>query len=632
MFRFGTVVQVLVCMLSIPAFAKDSSNGYAQKSDFQICKETLLADPKDKDCQTFIHNHFAKDNGEYSCPEAQKLYSKERSKFVGACGAIPQSDGKETGDIACEFTLARCRACMGTPSDHDDAVFSCDASDYGSSKAMDTIKQAFSGFMGTDTAGQVDIGKARSRYNNCPAIGATGLKDVKKDMDDARKAVKDDLDKIPDLIDKKNKAMSDMNQALRDIRKQGNDDASQHRKDVSEAAKDAKAAQDSIQQQITAIQGQILKANDALREAQLAKYDAATKMKQTKVQAALNCHTSAIGQVTKMQQDIMQKTRGGALSTDWLRGDMTTFMQNIGLSDRKSWQKQANWYYQECMKDQSIRDIDDGANDAYNSVVAHSNAQVTSVNDQIVSLMDQLSKLANGAACGTQNFAPNGTPLQPTQACQMQMQAAQSALLMEQDYQSRMAQTSQSYQDAQNDGYRNANTIQDQINSKQNEINSDNARYKNVQDLYALKNEFDNGGDVTKDQLAKAQSQLGKLSGAADDMMGACNCHKKSKDKKCKEAEALLALLGEEPDDDAATGEDIERSPPIQIAGAHADPTPAEEGSKPAPPAKTAGAATTPAQPPARAPGATTDTPNVPQGLGAGLPEAVRGFSAPMQH
>src|SRR6185437_12281350 len=70
-----------------------------------------------------------------------------------------------------------------------------------------------------------------------------------------------------------------------------------------------------------------------------AKQDAKNKVE-------LNCHASAISQVSAMQNKVIDQM--GSNSYD--RGTFNQLLQNVGLSDRQHWQLIAEKYYNWCME------------------------------------------------------------------------------------------------------------------------------------------------------------------------------------------------------------------------------------------------------------------------------------------
>ncbi|MGZ3722173.1 MAG: hypothetical protein ACXVA9_04530, partial [Bdellovibrionales bacterium] len=256
-----------------PVYAPAPPNNDRAWDDYnRRCRDANKEDTKDcKEKLKLLYNPSG--GGIDDCKSENDAFIKAKTDFSDACAAANLGDSCAEDIVKCEEKDSEDRK-DNTP------------------RKRDTNKP-------------LDVNAAKDLYEKCPSRAGEDLDKYEKQLKEQEEKVKKLKAEVPELEEKANKVLSATNEKLTQIKVEMTDKQKKLAEDLQKITEEKDGAEKAITEQVTAIAAQIAKAQDAIGEVSVTKLEGQLKLKQTKIQADLNCHASATAQVSKMQTDVL---------------------------------------------------------------------------------------------------------------------------------------------------------------------------------------------------------------------------------------------------------------------------------------------------------------------------------------
>jgi hypothetical protein len=517
--KFETFVKAAALSLILgaggaAAAATDSGNyGSSPPEDCSVYLKPDINNPQAyEDCKNRNQQRVENDktratSSQNGCDQAINNWDKTKADLGTACSAIDaKQPSSDEGAIACTPDLVKCdcgaggvkneQICGGSESSDDDS---------GSRSSSATARAR----------------AAKAKFDKCPFLAGADLDAFEKRVKDQKERTDKLKKEISDLEDKANKSYNNTNEKLTQIKEEASRAQEEHAQKLKEASRNRDAAEQKIVQEIANMQTQISQAEDALSQEEVAMKTADIRLKATKSQIRMNCHASAMAQVSKMQDQVMQKIA----TNTYNRGGQNEMMKNIGLTDRKQWQRIAQKYYNWCMASQPTLEAIDGANDAYGVAVLQSNKSKNSIRNKIQQMKDAQLRLRDDRACApTQTFQANGSTGGETALCSAVRQAMEDMNQQEATYRAKVAQLNDKYNTTAQQGNREYQSFARQAQEKQSDLQAEQQRLSELEQMYALKNQKSGGLSADQKEINKARAAYNTLKGNAGTLLSCPMC------------------------------------------------------------------------------------------------------------
>lgn len=491
-----------------------------------------------------------------SCDTKSKDLREAQGDFIGACGAVGLPEG-----------LRDC------------------------AKKMRECKNRKS------SSGGTAIEKATALAKYCPHKSGPARERFTKELEQAKKDLKAAEDKIPGLTEKVTDGAGDGRKEMNATKEKQREEISRHNKALLEASQNRRKEEQRIYREMAQVAAQISQIDAQLIQADLQKTDAARKRDQQKVQVDLNCHANASATVSKIQAEALEQLKAGRYS----RGGQNSILRNVGLSDRNSWQRMADRYYQYCLTSKTAIESKESANIVYKSMEDQSEAMKTTLRKSKELAQQQLNRLKdpNGACSQGASTAADGAT-SDSEMCAARNDAAKAVELENKEHQAKLESFKEEMDGMQQDQMTKSFGRQQALAQAQRDVN------KNQSYIDQLQNFLDKTGDGpnTSEESKRIADNFGKWVSAAQAYDADC-CSKTSKltsgqNSACaKNAEELEAANYEAFYNSPANTEGP-KAEPVETAADKVQVTTATGGARApvtTPPARTAPSTTTPTAP-----------------------------------
>lgn len=534
MFKFISIVR-MVCMctaalLVASAHAEQSATEFLQdlanKNDSKSSENALLATYKgmcqDKDgnpkknmsaatqkrCEEMEPKVFAAAGaaGE-TCDDKKKEYELAKKEFDTACGeANITTEQESTSNIACGYAMARCGCMRKEKTEEQKNAWKCESD-------ADTKPRS------RRTAGSgPDASAAKRRMKYCPQLGPGDLKKYEERAEKAADKVKELEDKVPQAQEAAQKALTDGQEKLDSIEQEMIAAQKKHGEELEAAEKEKSETQKRLEQELMAKQQQIGQIDEQIGQMDLSKVDADMKRSETITQVDLNCHATASAVVSKKQAEALELLRAGRLN----RGGQKDMMKNVGLSDRASWERLAEKYYQWCLVSKPTKDSKASANKIYDMAIRQAEKTKADLRQRKLALQEEMKKLKDPAGqCGQVIQQADGSNNE-TEMCRAAREGAMKSMRLEADfqremmgYQKRMATAQMAAKQAYDAKLAEHARLTQQLADEKTRMNN----YEQYLDAAA-----DAGHSSETDQKAygTAKSKFTAFNGAARSLVAAC--------------------------------------------------------------------------------------------------------------
>lgn len=507
MFKFETVVHIsLIATLALPIFT------FADNSTAAV---TTLGDPCEGETKIFTEAQAKLDEAQdHQDPKLIERWTprlQAAQERLDTCRANQTKSGADCENKSEQFNTAL-----------KDFATACGDANMGGDCAKEVAK-----CMGTNKKDEDpdDDRPARSRSRDkdqpydvdgvkkqCPAAAGEDIDKLKTELKEQKEKVKKLQDELPKIEEEANTKQSTNNDKLTQLEKEMGDAQEKMGEDMQKISEEQQGAEKAITDQVTAIAVQIAKARDAIREVSLTNLQGLMERKRAKTQTDLNCHASALAQISKMQNDVSEGIRSGTYNG----GNFTNLMKNVGLSDRQRWQKIANKYYHWCLESKATKDSKAIANDAYNLLVEKSEKAKVSFGEQIKQLQAQQNQLMTPQACAQMAMQMNGSSAGGSELCKAARKAQQKSQKLERDFLERQQRASKKYTQLAQEGERNIQTLRNKYLTKQREAGEEKSRLDNLQNYLEAKYQRSHRTSTVDGKgLAKAKGLASQTESAA---------------------------------------------------------------------------------------------------------------------
>jgi hypothetical protein len=531
MFRFETIVGIVIVFSSITAFGADadlekvkklfgSSDNYLEMlQQYKTDCEPAAAAKKTptKSCQ-FLEGRLNRENsnGNGDCDNLNSLKEKVnnlRREFRKTCGPAGFPLKNTSTDIECSAAIERCNNCASSAS-NDLSGGKCDED-----VANDTKEEGF------------NFERMERVAKYCPALGGKNAKELEKKLENAQKDKKEAEKKLPEvqkkLVDARNKAEDEAGKAMDTMTKaQQNLD-----QELAEAQKKYSQEKKRIAQEITELQQQIAQADDGIRQLVLSKSDAEMQFNEAIQQINLNCHQSASNTVTKLQAD--------RLSRPFNRGNFQNMMKQVGLSDRQAWQRVAEKYYRYCLKSEATKASKRSAKAAYDSALRKADVGLQKFNEQKLALVQKQMNLKNGVCNPNAQFQPDFTGQAPDESdsCTAAKEALADGQRAQRKYNSEANKAAAEAARADKKGQNEAMVAQAELAQINQQKTDEDKRVRNLRRAYEIADEAADKSGPDPKAHDNAMDKYGEFNAEAAKYVR-CAQEKNSCDEFCKSLKA----------------------------------------------------------------------------------------------
>lgn len=556
MFRFETCVRVLFATLAITFSLVASATDDAAKSDSSaerncsvpeneyntarkayedaedtgkapdiVAKLKVRADERKAEVEKCYGTNS---NNPADCGQAKGKYSTAKGALASACLTLGGGNtGTSEGWPLCTLAINQCDACpaAGDPSNEN---IKCDGIEVNEEENADRqVNNAAFGLR------DVNVGKQLLKY--CPGKLGADQKDLEKQMQESQKEVRRLEGELPKLQQEYTEIQAETENQVSEIQDQMVEAQNQLDEQMEKAQNSQDEAIKALQEKITGIEEQIARADDNIRQIQISKTDAENTYGEAIKQIDLNCHASATQTVSKYQQDRLQLERAKQFN----RVSFNNVMKQVGVSDRQSWQRVAEKYYQWCLQSKPTKDSKDSARKIYDSALAKADEAIAKITRDKARLRDAIKKVQSDQGCNPQATGPqNGE----TDMCRAMRMAKQSAERLMRQYNSKMNQFNRKMGEAQRKGAAKAQAKLAEANLIQNQLSEERTRLNNLKQYLELAYQAGGGGTAADAKsYTDAKSKYGDFVAAASVFV---SCLKKDDclnlDTACKEASVFL--------------------------------------------------------------------------------------------
>jgi hypothetical protein len=495
MFKFVTIAYISLFACSLPALAEttqtDKCTSWMNKSEAEQIRMARQMYPRDSQAEALSRAsrslcvNGGSNSGESTCREAEEKFNQASGKFSGTCGTAgldidnPKEAGKE-GSIGCSWSKNRCR-CLNKKIDTEtEDQYRC--SELGGSSRRSSGSQSSQGSLGL-----IDINAARRRLEACPHEDPDDSDRYEKQLEKAQERMKEARKKMPELLNKSSEAQDKATQAQNDAARKASEKQKEFSKEMMEIKRkhegeEAAAVQEMAQmrQQMDAIDGQI-------RQLEMNKVDAETKLTETKVQVELQCHAMASQQVAAQQTRKMSEIKKGMPV-----GDFNSLLKNVGVSSRDAWEKVADVFYRRCLGSRPTRESKASAQRAYESTIKALDSQILTSRQGRRRIEESLGQIFSNNGCAAPAAAP-GQPSGESKLCRSIRQASEDMRVAQQNATQEQQQIQQEAIAAQRQLAQKNQNLQMEYAQAQQELNDEQKRIDNLREYLNLKREKSNG-------------------------------------------------------------------------------------------------------------------------------------------
>lgn len=363
-----------------------------------------------------------------------------------------------------------------------------------------------------ECAKAVDKCKTQSKSEKksyCP--GAPDSDRVQKQLEKAEDRMDKLKEKLPELQEKLAEGTSESNNKIAELKQKGRDALTESTKAIRQAGRDKEEKQSKIVEQLAQVSSQILQIDEQIGQFELSKSDAAMKRDETKTQIDLNCHQTASATVSKLQSDALARLQSGTYS----RGGQSSLLKNVGMSDRESWQKVAEKYYNWCLRSKPTIDSKTSANRMYTQAIVQTDKAIENAKKRKGLLEAQAARLKDPTgACGSAAPAADGSTGE-TETCRANRQAAEDMAQLRSEYEEKLRGLNEDIARTQQDGTRKMMAQQQALASAQRDLNDEKTRVNNLRSAL-------DGNSTSKEEASDFRKAFAKWASAAQKADACC--------------------------------------------------------------------------------------------------------------
>lgn len=552
MFKFETIVYVLMTVLIIPLGNAENNNPASQNSaaidSRASCSQFLreLEDPEvrarkidaaksiygeglsDQELLKRLKSDVCSSSSGGSCDTVEKDFQAAKSSFSEACGTLQIPSGGAEGAIACSYNKQRCQ-CLNKNFNDDDGRLNCEAI---------RGEGARSGSRAT-AKGLIDLNQAESQMKYCPEKNPDDAERYEKQLADSQKRVAELKKKLPEL----NNKASEAEDKIADKENQAYNKAAEAQKQLGNELREIRQKQGNEEQQavneMAQIRDKMGEVEDQIRKLEIEKITAQTKMEDTKTQLDLSCHQQASEMVATEQANKMGQIKKGIP-----QGDFNSMMNQVGVSSRTAWEKVADTYYRRCLKSKRIVEGKASAQKAYNNALTAIDASIVSQKDSLKRLKQNLNQISSPRACGQAQIKANGMTGE-SRMCRTLRDAREDMQQAYRNAQQQKDQAMREIQTAKQQAAKKQSSSMMESAQLQQEINDEQRRMENLEAFLDLKRKYGAGGG-TKKAAEELHSSFAKLESSANTYIACCSSGTLSNCPNRTIAEDFVRSLGRE--------------------------------------------------------------------------------------
>jgi hypothetical protein len=481
-------------------------------------------DEADRDLQR-CYGTNTNDNGD--CSQAENNYKEARSKFAGACSNLAPGYKPSEGWPLCSKQVEQCNVCPMTNSASAERRNELECSNISNAEEEDAPANAPSGAFAMR---DVKTGEALLQY--CPGKLGAEQKDLEKQFADSQKEVKRLEAELPKKQAEYSSIMAKNEEAMVGIQEKMTAAQNELDNQMTELQNAQSDAEQAATQKIQQLEEQIRRADDSIRQVELSKADIENTYTEAIKQIHLNCHASAVANVSKMQQDRLQLERANQFN----QVSFNNMMKSVGVSDREQWQRVATKYYNWCLQSKPTKDSENSALKIRDSALAKAAEAITKLEGDKGSLRAQIKSVKDDHGC-----AQAGK--EPTEMCRAMQKFQRQAEAYQRQYNSKMNQANAEMGAKQRAGQAEAQAKMAEAQVIQQQLNEERVRLDNLKRYLELA--YQAGGGMTSGDAkyyVEAREKHGEFVGAAG-ILVSCNYETDCQSGPCKEAYDFLVNL-----------------------------------------------------------------------------------------
>jgi len=472
-----------------------------------------------------LWSRFCKDEGapEDECRNAKRDFTKAKEEMQ--CVGFPQGSDVP-GNIMCAHAIEKCNCMSGGGSG-------------------DTSRPLCQNVSSRPSAAE--------RYAMCPAEAAKGIDKLENDIRDQRRLLSEAQKRQQEGQKNQNQADKGAGEALKAVRDGQLQAAKQHAEKMKEAKRAQEDAQNQLAQQLLQFEEQIAEIEDRRGALSMQRHQAKLKYDQTIMQIELQCHASALSQVTEEQKQQQAEVQANIHN----RGGFGHMMKNVGRTDRDRWQERAKMLHRRCLRSQPTRDTKKAAAKQLKAEYLEADKQEWKVNADRRAVERRMNKIRNGNVCGNQDGTQANGETAETGMCQARRRAIEDARQSAALYAAEQAKLRQDAAAAMADAAKQRAQDQANVARDTGDVAREQGRLAELENELALKKRYSNGVRIDDKQFADALSKYAKMKGAAVNLVDCQTEVLKRKGQRpdcaageCRQALELLYSVGSKSQDE----------------------------------------------------------------------------------